>query len=131
MRNILTKGKTASGLKVTESQCNLTTCCTVIQLPPVASSKQCSRMGSEKDGYIFLQKPEIGQRQGLSWHYFMERQLGSPVCAHLHGGSSGESLKAGLEILVGSFSLWSPASIMFTWVGPLSPLPCFMGSRKK
>lgn len=62
------KGQTASGLKVTESQCSLTTCYTATQLPSVANSKQCSRTGSEKHGYLFLQKLE-----SASWRHFMGR----------------------------------------------------------
>lgn len=116
MRNSLTKGKAARALKVTESQCSLTTDCTVTELPSVAYSKQCSRMGSDKDGYIFLQKPEGGHGQGFSWHHFMERQLWSPVCAQLHGGSSGESLKGKTGNLSGkpqptAFLLCSPCRL--------------------
>lgn len=71
-------------------------------------------MGSEKDSSIFLQKSESSQERGLSWHHFMERQLWSPVCAQLHGGSSGENLKARLEILVGSLSLQLRASCLYS-----------------
>lgn len=122
MRNILTKGQRASGLKVPESQCSLTICCMVAQLPSVAHSKQCSKWDGEEHGHRFLQKPKDMQRQSLSWHDFMERQLWSLVSAHLHRGSSGESLKARLAILVGSLSLWLPASIKFTLSGTLCRL---------
>lgn len=67
------------------------------------------------------------QRQGLSWHHFMERQLWSPVSAHLHGGSWGESMKVRLEILVGNLGLWLPASIKFTLGGTLVTSALFRG----
>lgn len=131
MRNILTKGQKASGLKATVSQCSLTTCCLATQLPSVANSKQCSQRGNKERGHIFLQKPESMWGQGLSWHHFMERQLWSPASAHLRGGSSGESLKARLETLVGTLACGLLPRLCSLWVGPLLPLPCFVGSRKK
>lgn len=67
------------------------------------------------------------QGQSVSWHCFMESQLWPPVSAHLHGGSSGESLKARLEILVGSLSLWLPASIKFPLGATLFASALFRG----
>ena len=113
------------------SQCTLTTCCMVTQLPSVASSKPWSLRGCEERGHRFLRKSNSMQGKSLSWHRFMESQLWSPVSAHLHGGSSGESLKARLEILVGSLSLWLPASIKFPLGGTLVASALFCGLWEK